>query len=139
MTEIARLTGGCLCGQLRYEASGEPLYAGCCFCGDCQKASGSAFVPFMGFAASAVTITGPTRQYVSRAFRGGEAVRNFCPSCGGLVFGGVVGKDDSHTIYAGTLDDRTRFVPQIAIFGRDRPSWAPFPPGVTVFDEMPTG
>ena len=45
-----RYTGGCLCGALRYEAVGEPLYAGLCYCADCQKASGSGFIPFIGFA-----------------------------------------------------------------------------------------
>jgi hypothetical protein len=44
-----RHTGGCLCGALRYEAEGEPLYAGYCYCTDRQKASGSGFIPFMGF------------------------------------------------------------------------------------------
>jgi hypothetical protein len=132
-------TGGCLCGAIRYEARGEPRFAGCCFCADCQKASGSAFVPFMGFAASALTFAGAPRQFVTRSFRGGEAVRNFCPSCGALVFGGVVGVDDSHTIYAGSLDDPTRFAPRMVIFGRNRPPWIDLPPDVTVFDTMPPG
>ncbi|MFX8601233.1 GFA family protein, partial [Acinetobacter baumannii] len=66
-----------------------------------------------------------------------EAVRNFCPACGGLVFGGVVGEDLSHTIYAGSLDDPSAFKPTIAIFARDRPHWAPLPPGLTVFETMP--
>jgi hypothetical protein len=44
-----RYVGGCLCGALRYEAEGEPLYAGHCYCADCRKASGSGFIPFMGF------------------------------------------------------------------------------------------
>jgi len=53
MTEnTRRYTGGCLCGALRYEAEGEPLFTGHCYCTDCQKASGSGFIPFMGFAAS---------------------------------------------------------------------------------------
>jgi hypothetical protein len=82
-----RYTGGCLCGQLRYEAEGEPLYAGLCYCVDCQKSSGSGFVPFMGFASSAVRFSGATRKFTSKAARGGDAVRNFCPVCGSLVFG----------------------------------------------------
>ena len=78
-----RFTGGCLCGALRYEANAEPLYAGHCYCVDCRKASGSGFIPFMGFASSAVHFSGPTRQFISKAARGGDAVRNFCPTCGG--------------------------------------------------------
>ena len=131
--------GGCLCGQLRYEARGEPQFAGYCFCADCRKASGSGFIPFMGFAAESVRFSGETRQAVSRAFRGGEAVRNFCPTCGGLVFGGIVGFDTSHTIYAGSLDDPSLFRPQVAIFDRDRPDWVLVPPGVTIFETMPPG
>jgi hypothetical protein len=130
-------TGGCLCGALRYEALGEPLNMGHCYCGDCRKASGSGFIPFMGFAASAVRFSGPTLQYRSRSIRGTEAVRNFCPVCGSLVFGGEVGLDDQHTVYAGSLDEPARFKPSIAIFGRDRPAWAELPPGLTVFDTMP--
>jgi hypothetical protein len=130
-------TGGCLCGQLRYEAEGEPLYAGYCFCADCKKASGSGFIPFMGFASGAVRFSGQTRQFRSLAAGGTESVRNFCPTCGGLVFGGEVGKDDSFTIYAGSLDDPSTFAPKIAIFTRDRPDWAPLPVGLTAYDTMP--
>jgi hypothetical protein len=132
-----RLTGGCLCGGLRYETVGEPLYMGHCYCADCRKASGSGFVPFMGFAAEQVRFSGPSRTFTSRAANGGDATRNFCPTCSSLVFGGVVGESDSFTIYAGSLDDPTQFEPQIAIFNHGRPAWAVVPPSLTVFDRMP--
>jgi hypothetical protein len=130
-------TGGCLCGAVRYEAHGEPTYAGHCYCGDCRKASGSGFIPFMGFPAAAMRITGETIKHVSRAASGGEALRNSCRVCGGLVFGGEVGKVESHTIYAGSLDDPSVFQPAIAIFTRDRPDWAVIPEGLTVFEGPP--
>ena len=134
---LKRYTGGCLCGAVRYEAKREPRFAGHCYCADCRKASGSGFIPFMGFASSAVRFSGQTRQFRSRSFRGSDAVRNFCPICGGLVFGGEVGKDESHTIYAGSLDDPSRFQPKIAIFVRDRPAWTAMPPDITVFETLP--
>jgi hypothetical protein len=132
-----RYTGGCLCGQVRYEAEGEPLYAGLCYCTDCQKASGSGFIPFMGFASSVVRFNGRTLRYTTKAANGGDAVRNSCPICGSLVFGGVVGNDSSFTIYAGTLDDPSSFHPTAAIFARSRPAWALIPPGLTIYDAMP--
>ncbi|MDB5366283.1 MAG: Gfa-like protein [Rhodospirillales bacterium] len=131
------ITGGCLCGAIRYEASGEPSYAGYCYCADCRKASGSGFAPFMGFASSAVRFSGETRLFRSPSIRGTDAVRNFCPACGSLVFGGIVGEDTSHTIYAGSLDDPSRFLPTKAIFARDRPDWVVMPAGLQVFDTMP--
>ena len=133
-----RYTGGCLCGALRYEAKGEPLFAGHCYCADCRKASGSGFVPFMGFPSSAVLFSGQTRIFTSKAANGGNAVRNFCPICGSLVFGGEVGKDDQHTIYAGSLDDPSSFHPTIAIFTRNRPIWAVIPPDLTMFEATPS-
>ena len=139
MSEGAKLyTGGCLCGALRYEAQGEPLYEGHCYCADCRKASGSGFIAFMAFASSAVRFSGETRMFTSKAANGGDAVRNFCPTCGGLVFGGVVGKDGSHTIYAGSLDDPSSFQPKIAIFALGRPSWAVIPPDLAVFEAAPS-
>ena len=131
-----RYTGGCLCGALRYEAKGEAGAAGYCFCADCRKASGSGFIPFINFSAKALRFTGQPRQFVSKALRG-DAVRNFCPVCGSLVFGGVIGESDSFTIYAGSLDDKSLFHPRVAIFTRNRPDWTILPSGLAVFEEMP--
>ena len=130
-------TGGCLCGALRYEAEGEPIYAGHCYCSDCRKASGSGFIPFMGFASDAVRFSGQTRRFISKAASGSDAVRNSCPVCCSLVFGGEIGKAKVFTIYAGSLDDPAPFRPAVAIFTRDRPTWAVIPPGLSIFDTMP--
>jgi hypothetical protein len=132
-----RYTGGFLCGQVRYEEEGEPLYAGLCSCTDCQKASGSAFIPFMGFASSAVRFNGRTLQYTTKAANGGDAVRNSCPVCGSLVFGGDGGQGQLIHDLPGTLDDPSSFHPTAAIFARSRPAWAPIPPGLTIYDAMP--
>ena len=130
-------SGGCLCGAVRYEARGEPTYMGYCFCADCRKASGSGFIPFMGFPASAVTFKGETLQYRSPAASGRTSVRNSCPVCAGLVFGGEVGISESFTIYAGSLDDARLFKPTMAIFTRDRADWALMPPGLKTFEGLP--
>jgi hypothetical protein len=134
MSEKKRYTGGCLCGALRYEAEGEPKFMGHCYCADCRKASGSGFIPFMGFSASAVRLTGESRKFISKSACGGDAVRNSCPVCGGLVFGGEVGKDTTFTIYAGSLDDPSLFHPTVAIFTRGRPDWAAIPRDLKIFE-----
>ena len=132
-----RYTGGCLCGAVRYVAEGAPQFMGHCYCADCRKASGSGFIPFMNFPASAVRFSGRTLQFASKSARGTDAVRNSCPVCGGLIFGGIVGQDSSHTIYAGSLDDPSGFEPTIAIFTRGRPEWALIPPGLAAFETFP--
>lgn len=135
---IARYTGSCLCGQLRYVAEGAPSSTGHCYCADCQKVCGSGFIPFMNFPASSICFKGGARQLVTRAAPGRIATRNFCVDCGSLVFGGEIGKSDSFTVYAGSLDDPSLFEPRMAIFASHRPPWAPLPPSITqVFARMP--
>lgn len=137
MSDEPAYTGGCLCGALRYHAVGVPLSTGHCYCEDCRQAFGSGFIPFMGFASSAVRFTGRTLQFVSKAANSNDAVRNFCPLCGGLVFGGTVGKDQQFTIYAGSLDEPGLFHPRIAIFTLNRPAWAVIPPRLKVYERLP--
>jgi len=132
-----KITGGCLCGALRYEASSAPQHAGYCFCTDCRKASGSAFIGFMGFAPDQITVTGETRRHHSPAANGNTATRNYCAACGSLVFGG--GHDlGGVNIYAGSLDDAALFKPSMAIFTRDKPDWVTLPPGLVLFEGLPS-
>ena len=91
----------------------------------------------MLFDAEVVRFSGETVQVRSPSLRGTDAVRNRCAACGSLVFGGVVGVDGEHTIYAGTLDDPSLFIPAVAIFTRDRPEWVTLPAGVLTFETMP--
>jgi hypothetical protein len=135
MNDITKhYTGGCLCGALRYEAEGEPKFSGHCYCADCRKASGSGFVPFMGFPSSAVRFSGESLKFTSRAANGNEAVRNSCPVCGSLVFGGEVGKAKVFTIYAGSLDDPSLFHPTVAVFTQNHPTWAVIPSDLTTYE-----
>jgi hypothetical protein len=131
------ITGGCLCGAMRYEARGEPTYAGYCYCNDCRRQSGSGCIGFMGFAARALTITGAALTHSFRLTDGRVSDRNHCAVCGSLVYGGIAGAAGSHTIYAGSLDDPARFKPTIAIFTREKAPWVEIPAGLTVFDGMP--
>lgn len=133
------ITGGCLCGAVRYEARGEPRFAGYCFCNDCRRQSGSGFVGFMGYDAGAVTISGPVKTHSRKLSDGRVADRNHCAECWSLVFGGILGETDNHTIYAGSLDDPSRFKPTIGIFASEKAPWVVVPEGIAVFGRMPRG
>jgi hypothetical protein len=37
------MTGGCMCGAVRYRISGKPIVAALCHCNRCRPQSGSAF------------------------------------------------------------------------------------------------
>src|SRR5512139_4110451 len=117
------MTGGCVCGALRYRAEGEPLVQGLCHCRNCQRVSGGGHVGFVCFAEDAVTVEGATRSHSLTGGSGRPATRYACRSCQGAVFGRAEIMPGQINLYAGSLDDTSQFKPQIAIFVRSRPAW----------------
>jgi hypothetical protein len=132
------LSGGCLCGAVRYHVEGAPEFSVLCYCRDCQRASGTGHVPVMGARRSRVQISGATAHYGVRAERGGLAIRHFCPTCGSLLFGkSVEERDEVMSIYVGTLDDPSAFNPTAAICVRSRARWDTAVAGLREFQGMP--
>ena len=84
--KMDKLTGGCLCGAVRYEANTKPLVTRACWCRTCQYfAAGNATVNVV-FPTDAVTISGELNDFESTADSGNKMHRKFCPSCGVHVF-----------------------------------------------------
>ncbi|MHC8306275.1 GFA family protein [Pseudomonas sp. PB3P13] len=107
------ITGGCLCGEVRIEASGRPYRVGLCHCLDCRKFHGALFHASAIFADIAVTIIGETRDY---------AGRHFCPRCGSSVFNR---SDDEIEINLGCLDAPNQLTPTYESWTVRRESWLP--------------
>ena len=49
-------TGGCMCGEVRYEAIGEPPYVGHCHCKSCRQHTGAPVVTLVAFMADGIII-----------------------------------------------------------------------------------
>jgi len=77
------VTGGCLCGEIRYEATGEELGSGYCHCRMCQRSTGSPATVGTGFRKDSFRVTqGDPKTYVSSLI----AERTFCPTCGSSLW-----------------------------------------------------
>ena len=110
---MQRFTGGCLCGDVRLVATGEPYRVGLCHCLDCRKHHGALFFAAAIFPQDAVTITGETRHY---------AGRHFCPRCGSSVFARF---GDEVEVHLGSLDAPDQFAPTYENWVVRRESWLP--------------
>ena len=55
---MPNMNGGCLCGDVRYSASGEPVVTSICHCRDCQRRTGSAFVEVVAVPKEAFSVQG---------------------------------------------------------------------------------
>jgi hypothetical protein len=82
----APFTGGCLCGQVRYDCSAAPILMGNCRCHDCQRAIGTAFAAAMLVPCDAVTIAGEVKYHEVIGDSGATVGRGFCPNCGSRLF-----------------------------------------------------
>ena len=73
------LTGGCLCGEIRYRITAPPVEALYCHCRMCQRAHGAPAIAWLTVPLSAFTVTaGSPLAYRSSA----KALRHFCGGCG---------------------------------------------------------
>ena len=108
-----RYHGGCLCGDIRFVATGRPYRVGLCHCLDCRKHQGALFYAAAIYPQNAVTMRGETRDY---------AGRHFCPRCGSPVFGR---SEDEIEIHLGSLDAPNQFTPTYENWTVRRESWLP--------------
>ena len=119
----AKYSGQCLCGELRYSIAAEPVFTGNCHCKDCQKASGSAFVAAMIFPEESVTVSGEAKYFESRADSGNIHRRGFCANCGSRMFARFSAMPGMLGIAAGSLNDPSRYSPQLDFFVASAAAW----------------
>lgn len=110
---MATVSGGCLCGEVRLSASGQPRRVGICHCLDCRKHHGALFHASAIFAEAAVRISGETQHY---------AGRHFCPRCGSSVFSRT---GDEVELHLGALDAPNAFQPSYELWVCRRERWLP--------------
>ena len=94
--------GSCLCGRVRYRATGPLGEFGNCHCTDCQKSHGAAFASYIEVPRQRFTIVqGENHLQAYQAESG--ARRLFCRTCGAKI---ISESDAWEAVYvsAGTLD-----------------------------------
>jgi hypothetical protein len=106
-------TGGCLCGDVRIEATGRPYRVGACHCLDCRKHHGALFSLSAMFPQEAVRIEGEVRDFEGRSF---------CPRCGSSVFARF---EDEVEVHVGTLDEPGLLTPTYESWTIRREPWLP--------------
>ena len=102
----AVVTGGCLCGAVRYEYAAEVGPANYCHCADCRRATGSAFnIGVRVVAREFRIIKGQPKGFTKTGDSGNELTRHFCPECGSPLFTSSPRHPDFYFLKAGCLDD----------------------------------
>lgn len=130
--------GGCLCGSVQYEISGEPKRFYHCHCRRCRKSTGTGH-------ASNLFVQPASLKWVKgeelvRSFKVPEAqrfTRKFCGNCGSPL--ARQPKDsDMVIIPAGSLDTNPPLKPQARIFWDSRADWSCGGDGLPTYSEYQT-
>lgn len=121
------LTGGCLCGAVRYRISAAPIVVTHCHCSMCRRASGAPFVTWITVPSDGFAHTGSE----PASYRSSPEVRReFCGRCGAsLAFRGDAHPEEID-ISAGSLDDPGRVTPRDHIWAGSMVPWLEFDDGL---------
>ena len=110
-TEALPITGGCLCGAVRYQISAPAIDVAYCHCRMCQKFTGGQIIAGAMFPIEAVRFTqGDLKYYRSSPI----AERGFCADCGsGVLMRHLVKAKwfDWYWVLLASLDNPENFVP----------------------------
>jgi hypothetical protein len=142
MTEPSRTQrqGGCICGAVRFETTGDPRGMSVCHCRWCQRRTGTAFGTEVIFRAEDVRMLGvEPAHYRHRSDESGRWLDvYFCPTCGtnvGLTLELVPGV---RTVPAGAYDDPAWLddcrLRELHVFTRSRRRWADASPHAEVHE-----
>ena len=118
------ITGGCLCGRVRYRSTGHPITTRVCWCRLCQYLGAGSGTVNVCFPSETFTIVGVASQHSSVAESGNLMLRRFCASCGTPLFSVAEARPHLIFVRAGTLDDPEVARPAMTIWTEEAPTWA---------------
>lgn len=118
------ITGGCLCGRVRYQVQGPVSHASHCHCTMCQKATGGVAGSSFNVARSGITWTQQPARYASSP----GVQRGFCATCGSPLSYESEKAADRIALTIGSLDDPSRISPDKHIYAETRIPWLTLDP-----------
>src|SRR4051812_33679977 len=110
---VMKVTGGCHCGHITYEAEVDPVTVRVCHCSDCQKLTGTAFRANIASLPGTFRLTGGMPKiYVKTAESGNKRWHGFCPECGTPIYAAAPEPNPAtYGLRVGGIDQRAGFAP----------------------------
>lgn len=129
-----KITGGCLCGGMRYEVDGDLQGLCDCHCIDCRRSSGAPYVTW-----------GSVRPAQLRIVKGGvrrvphaERLRFFADCCGTHLFFKDSDEAEWIDITIASLDEPGAYAPAKSVWTEDKLPWVVLDPRLPSFPRKGT-
>ena len=132
----AALTGGCLCGGVRFEVTEPLVSASYCHCTRCQRRTGTAASAQGRVAPGSLRVT--SGQELIRAYDPGDGgfLKLFCSQCGSALWSRSPEDPEVMSVRLGILDSDPGIRPSYRQFVAYAAPWEPLPDdGLTRYPE----
>jgi len=133
---MSERTGRCLCGDVTFRLTAQPLVTRVCWCRDCQHLAANGTVNML-VPADALSVSGALSEHTKTASGGNEVTRQFCPRCGTHLFAKSSGWSQLRVVRAGNLDEPSSVHPRMNIWAASAPNWACLDPTLERVEHQP--
>ncbi|KAH9864264.1 hypothetical protein J1614_010198 [Plenodomus biglobosus] len=121
------VVGGCYCGNVRYEVTGNSEASILCHCFDCRKITGSTYSTNSVFSEDGFKVTkGTPKAHTVKGDSGNEITSMFCGDCGSTMWRQGASFAGKRIIKTGTLDDTSildNMTVNAELYAPHRPKW----------------
>jgi hypothetical protein len=120
------LTGGCMCGAVRFEVTEPPVSAGYCHCTRCQRRTGTAAAVSARIAPGSLRIV--SGEELTKAWRPDDGfAKVFCSACGSALWSQNPSDPDVVVVRMGAFDSDPGIRPSYRQFVAYAAPWEPIP------------
>jgi hypothetical protein len=124
--EAPAMTGGCLCGKVRWEITAPLVLAGYCHCTRCQRRTGTAAAVSARIAPGSLRVT--SGQELIKPYRPPDGfIKVFCAHCGGALWSQSPENPEIISVRMGTFDADPGIRPSYRQFVAYAAPWEPIP------------
>jgi len=131
------ITGGCLCGAVRWASSEPPIVTRVCWCRECQFIGAGSGTVNACFRTTTFNVVGATKDYSTVADSGNRMHRRFCAACGTPLFSQAEVRPHLIFVRAGSFDDPDLVSPAMTIWTANAPRWACFDASLPLMEGQP--
>ena len=121
---MSGFTGGCMCGNIRFESTTDPVMLVQCHCRECQYSSGAGHSNIVvGNKADFRVTKGSPKGYSKTPDAGGTVTRFFCADCGTPLFSESTNNKDMSLAKAAAVDDTSKLSVNMTLWASEAPVW----------------
>ena len=115
-----RHTGGCMCGEIRFEVKSAPINSCVCYCVYCRHSAGAISLAWLTLKLEDFVYThGSPSTYASSP----GVVRTFCPKCGTSLTYAHADHKDEIEVTTGSMDNPEMYPPSGIVMPSHRVTW----------------